>query len=73
MTQTDQTVPSSQSNQTGQTWDPNLYQNNHSFVAHYGRDVVALLDPKPGENILDLGCGTGLLTEEIFQSGASVG
>ena len=51
-------------------WDPELYEAKHSFVWQFGQDVVKLLDPKPGERILDLGCGPGNLTEKIAQSGA---
>jgi trans-aconitate methyltransferase len=53
-------------------WDPELYEAKHSFVWQFGQDVVALLDPKPGERILDLGCGTGNLTEKIARNGAEV-
>lgn len=53
-------------------WDPELYEAKHSFVWQFGQDVVKLLDPKPGERILDVGCGTGNLTEKIAQSGAAV-
>lgn len=53
-------------------WDPELYEAKHSFVWQFGQDVVNLLDPKPGERILDLGCGPGNLTEKIARSGAEV-
>jgi SAM-dependent methyltransferase len=34
--------------------------------------VFAMLAPKPGERVLDLGCGDGALTEEIKAAGANV-
>jgi trans-aconitate 2-methyltransferase len=57
---------------SSQQWNAALYQSNHAFVFHLGQDVLALLDPKPGESILDLGCGTGELTARIAESGAQV-
>lgn len=55
-----------------QHWDTNLYDDKHSFVYKFGEDVVSLLDPQPGERILDLGCGTGHLTQQIADAGAEV-
>ena len=40
-------------------WNVQLYDSKLRFVSEFGKDVVALLHPKAGEKILDLGCGTG--------------
>jgi trans-aconitate methyltransferase len=53
-------------------WNPALYDEKHSFVFKYGEDLVDLLQPKKGERILDLGCGTGFLTQAIATAGAEV-
>ncbi|MHB1665734.1 MAG: class I SAM-dependent methyltransferase [bacterium] len=53
-------------------WDSKSYEKNASFVFKYGEDLLPLLDPKQGENILDIGCGTGVLTKKIEQTGAKV-
>ena len=42
-----------------QLWDPARYARNARFVAELGLPVVELLAPRPGERILDLGCGDG--------------
>ncbi|MEH2127104.1 class I SAM-dependent methyltransferase [Nostoc sp.] len=53
-------------------WDATLYEDKHAFVWQYGEDLLKFLNPQPGESILDLGCGTGQLTEKIAQAGAEV-
>lgn len=53
-------------------WNSNLYEDKHAFVWQYGEDLLKLLNPKPGESILNLGCGTGQLTEKIALAGAKV-
>jgi trans-aconitate methyltransferase len=46
-------------------WNADLYEAKHNFVFDLARDLVSVLDPRPGERILDVGCGTGQLTELI--------
>jgi trans-aconitate methyltransferase len=58
--------------ETNADWNANLYNAKHDFVWKFGSDLVALLDPRPDERILDLGCGTGHLTAQIAESGTQV-
>jgi SAM-dependent methyltransferase len=57
---------------TANRWSPADYAKNAAFVPKLGDAVLALLDPKPGELILDVGCGDGVLTERIVAAGARV-
>src|SRR5215472_14824226 len=55
-----------------QTWDPASYAKNARFVSDLGSPVLELLAPKPGERILDLGCGDGVLAKKIADIGCDV-
>lgn len=55
-----------------QVWSAQGYDTHARFVSDLGATVLAWLDPKPGERILDLGCGDGVLTRRIVEAGAEV-
>ncbi|MBI3451714.1 MAG: methyltransferase domain-containing protein [Rhodospirillales bacterium] len=55
-----------------QHWDPERYAREARFVAELGAPVVEWLAPRPGERILDLGCGDGALTEKLSAMGGLV-
>ncbi len=48
-------------------WDAAKYHRISDPQLAWGRAVAARLNTVPGERILDLGCGTGRLTNEIAQ------
>ena len=53
-------------------WDAGDYARVGAFVAELGEAALDLLDPRPGEAILDIGCGDGALTQWIAERGATV-
>jgi len=53
-------------------WDAAEYDAKHAFVYEKAKGLVDLLAPEKGEQILDLGCGTGVLTAAIAERGAGV-
>ncbi len=55
-----------------QTWDPKMYGREGAFVHQLAGGVVEWLDARPGERILDLGCGDGKLTAKLVATGALV-
>jgi SAM-dependent methyltransferase len=62
----------SQSAASTSKWDATDYARVGGFVAELGGAALDLLDPQPGERILDVGCGEGTLTLKIIDRGATV-
>ena len=53
-------------------WNAADYARVGAFVAELGAAALDLLDPRPGERILDIGCGDGALSIKIIDRGAEV-
>lgn len=53
-------------------WDPALYDTQHDFVAEYGKGLLECIAPDASQSILDLGCGTGTLTDQLSSRAGSV-
>ena len=46
-------------------WNAQKYQDFCGYVTEHGRELVDVLRKMPCGRVLDLGCGTGVLTNEI--------
>jgi len=57
---------------TASRWSPADYAQNAAFVPQLGDAVLQMLAPRPGELILDVGCGDGALTQRIAAAQANV-
>ncbi len=57
---------------SAQKWDAGTYRRNASYVSDLATEVLALLDPRRGERILDLGCGEGTLARRLAEAGCEV-
>ena len=62
----------SQASSPSPHWSATEYDRNARFVSDLGAPVLNLLNPQPGERILDLGCGDGVLTARLVELGAIV-
>jgi len=49
-------------------WDPAQYERFHDERSRPFVDLLALVRPRPGMRIVDLGCGTGELTERLHRT-----
>jgi trans-aconitate 2-methyltransferase len=54
------------------TWDAKAYERISDPQVRWAAPVIDRLDPRPGELVLDAGCGTGRVTELLVARGAEV-
>ncbi len=65
-------TPRRQDGLMSEQWSAERYARHASFVPALGASILERLAPQPGERILDLGCGDGVLTASLVAAGASV-
>lgn len=53
-------------------WNSTLYDGSHTFVSAYGSELISYIPSNKGQCILDLGCGTGDLAQQLYQAGNQV-
>lgn len=47
-------------------WNSLLYDDKHDFVSEYGKGLLEFIPDNKEQSILDLGCGTGTLTAQLY-------
>lgn len=52
--------------------DTLLYDKKHDFVFEYAKCLLEFVPKNKEQIILDLGCGTGILTAELINFGSKV-
>ncbi|WP_461214837.1 class I SAM-dependent methyltransferase [Lacticaseibacillus sp. GG6-2] len=52
-------------------WNAKQYDEQHDFVFKYGESLLADMPEAPGR-VLDIGCGTGELSQELVDAGFDV-
>jgi len=55
-----------------QEWNADIYNKNADFVPELGKTIMNILAPLPKEDVLDIGCGDGILTKKIQDIGANI-
>lgn len=48
-------------------WSPQQYERFEAERAQPFHDLLALIEPRPGMRVADLGCGTGALTRQLHE------
>jgi trans-aconitate methyltransferase len=66
------TAKTTQSGQANSPWDATGYDDRFSYVSALGGDLLSLAAVRPGDRVLDLGCGTGTLLAQLAAAGAEV-
>ncbi len=55
-----------------QHWSVEDYDAFARYVSDEAAEILSWLDPQPGERILDLGCGDGVIAERLMRAGCQV-